>query len=341
MFVNIFKAAVDAFDVVTLTDTINTMTYRPGLVSSMGLFSPTPVSVLTVSMEAKGDLLYWVPPSPRGGPGMTMDKNKRNLRAISIPHFQIDDSIMAEEVQGVRAYGTEDQLEVFSTKISERQGLAVNSMAYTEEAAMLGAIKGVVTYADASTLDLFNFFGVTQETPIDFDLDNANPADGVLRQLCMGIRRQLGGILDGIPFGGIVALCGDTFFDQLIKHPEVRETYKGWSDAAVLRTAYVGNGAGGSWAEFEIFGIRFINYRGTADVGIATGECHMFPTGVPNLFRSYYAPADYIETVNTMGQRLYSKMWEMPNGKGVNLEVQTNALHICQRPRVLLKGTNT
>jgi hypothetical protein len=29
---------------------------------------------------------------------------------------------------------------------------------------------------------------------------------------------------------------------------------------------------------------------------------------VPGLFRTYYAPADYIETVNTIGQRLYVKL---------------------------------
>lgn len=338
---NIFKAATDAFDVATLTDAINSMEYVPGLVSSMGLFNTTPVPVTTISLEQRGDLIKWVPPTPRGSAGVTFDKQKRNLRAITIPHFQIDDAVMAEEVQGVRAYGTEDQLEVIGAKIAERQEIALNSIAYTEEAAMLGAIKGIVTYADATTLDLFDFMSVSQETTINFDLDNATPVDGALRELCMGIRRQMGGILGGIPFQGITALCGDTFFDQLIKHQEVRETYKGWAEAATLRTAYIGNGAAGSWGSFDIFGINFINYRGTTDVTIAATDCHMFPTGVPNLFRSYYAPADYLETVNTMGQQLYSKSWEMPNGKGINLEVQTNALHLCTRPRVLLKGINT
>jgi len=32
---------------------------------------------------------------------------------------------------------------------------------------------------------------------------------------------------------------------------------------------------------------------------------------VPGLFRTVYAPADYIETVNTQGQRLYGKQYEM------------------------------
>ncbi len=67
----------------------------------------------------------------------------------------------------------------------------------------------------------------------------------------------------------------------------------------------------------------------------------MFPIGVPGLFRTVYAPADYIETVNTQGQRLYGKQWEMQNGKGVNLEFQMNALQYCTRPRVLIPAKRT
>ncbi|MFM8745984.1 MAG: major capsid protein, partial [Aestuariivirga sp.] len=58
--------------------------------------------------------------------------------------------------------------------------------------------------------------------------------------------------------------------------------------------------------------------------------------GVPGLFKTLYAPADYIETVNRPGQRLYAKQWQKPNDKGVNVEFQMNALHYCTRPRVLM-----
>ena len=92
---------------------------------------------------------------------------------------------------------------------------------------------------------------------------------------------------------------------------------------------------------FEFGGITWMNYRGGQNVGIDTDKCHLVPSGVPGLFRTVYAPADYIETVNTPGQRLYGKQWEMQNGKGVNLEFQMNALHYCTRPRVLIPAKRT
>ena len=98
------------------------------------------------------------------------------------------------------------------------------------------------------------------------------------------------------------------------------------------------NGFHGS---FDFGGITWANYKGGGTIGIDTNKCHLFPTGVPGLFRTVYGPADYIETVNTPGQRLYAKQWEMMNGKGVNLEFQMNALHYCTRPRVLIPGKRT
>jgi hypothetical protein len=59
------------------------------------------------------------------------------------------------------------------------------------------------------------------------------------------------------------------------------------------------------------------------------------------LFRTVYAPADYIETVNTIGLPRYAKQYPMPNDKGISLEMQMNALNYCTRPRVLIKGKTT
>jgi hypothetical protein len=153
----------------------------------------------------------------------------------------------------------------------------------------------------------------------------------------------MAGILEGISFSGIHAFCGDAFFDDLIAHTEVRASYLQQQEASQLRTGYIDNGAGGSYGSFNFGGITWENYRGKVGSTdfIHTDKCHLFPVGVPGLFRTYYAPADYVETVNTMGRRLYGKMYAMPNGKGVHYDVQMNALSICTRPKTLLLGKRT
>lgn len=332
----------DAFSVTNLTDAINEISFVPGRIGELGLFSTSSVDTTTIAVEKKGDILVLVPPTPRGGPGTTVDKEKRNLRSLIIPHFEINDAIYAEEVQNVRAFGQERALQTVMQKVAERNAMHVNSFGATEEYARMGAVQGIVVYADGSSLNLFQEFGVTQEAEIDFDLDNANPAEGVLRKKCAGVTRKMTGLLGGIPFAGIHAFCGDDFFDDLLAHKEVRETYKGWNQAQILRESYIGPNRS-TYGIFEFGGIIWENYRGAVGqtTFIDSNKCHLFPFGVPGLFRTAYAPADYEETVNTMGERLYERQYPMTNGKGRHLDVQMNALQYCTRPKVLLKGKRT
>ena len=255
----------------------------------------------------------------------------------------MDDAIYADEVQQVRAFGQEVAVERLQQKIADRAAEASQFFALTEEYHRLNILKtGQLLDADGSVLfDYFTEFGESQQAVVDFDLDNAGATDGALRKKCAGVIRQMANILDGLPYTSVIALCGDAFFDDLIAHQEVRDTYKGYADAASLRNAYINSGNSGIYGAFEFGGITWMNYRGGQNVGIETDKCHLVPMGVPGLFRTVYASADYIETVNTPGQRLYGKQYEMPNGKGVNLEFQMNALQYCTRPRVLIPAKRT
>lgn len=334
---DIFKSN-PAFGVIPLTDAINNVKFVPGRIGQLGLFSTSSVATTSIGIESKGGILTLVAPSPRGGPGQTIEKSGRNLRMLAIPHFEINDAVMAEEVQGVRAFGSETNVEMLMEKIAERDVIHTQSLEATTEYARIGAIKGVVTYADGSTLNLFSEFGVNQETEIAFNI--ANMKEGAFREKCSKIYRQVAGILEGIPFSGIHAFCGDGFFDDLLKNEEIRATYLASEEAKELRAGYINNGQTGSFGTFTFGGIVWENYRGY--VGntsfIDTDKCHLFPTGAPGLFRTVYAPADYIETVNTKGRRFYQKQYPMQNDKGINLDTQMNELNYCTRPKVLLKG---
>jgi hypothetical protein len=329
---DIFKS--DAFSVTSLTDAINAIPYVPtGLAP---LFQETSVMTLTVAIENKEGVLTLVPPTPRGGPGTTIQKRNRSMLDIRVPHFERNDAVMAEEVQGVRAWGSETVLETVQGYVAQRLAEHSQDFETTAEYHRIGAVKGIVTYADGSTLDLFNLFGVSQETEVDFDLDNATPAAGALRKKCDTVVRLIAANLGGVPYSGVRAEVGDAFWDDLIAHKEVRETYLNQAQAAELRN-------GTLYQDFGFGGITWRNYRGA--VGgtsfVNTDKAHLYPTGVPGMFRCVYAPADYMETVNTPGQRLYVKQYEMPNGKGIHLDVQTNALHYATRPKALIKGKRT
>jgi hypothetical protein len=136
----------DAFGVVPLSLAINNLKFVPGFVSSRGIFSEIAIATTAVAIEEHNNILTLVAPSPRGGPGHTMPKPRRTMRMLGVPHFEINDAIMAEEVQGVRPFGQETGTDAVMTKVGERNQIAGQSRAYTQEHAR-SAIKGR-TYAD-------------------------------------------------------------------------------------------------------------------------------------------------------------------------------------------------
>jgi hypothetical protein len=330
----------DGFGVVPLSLAINNLKFVPGFISSKGLFTETAIATTSVAIEEKNNVLTLIAPSPRGAPGTTLPKPRRAMRMLGVPHFEINDAIMAEEVQGVRPFGQETGTEAVMTKVGERMQTAGQSLEYTQEHARVGAIKGIITYADGTVLNLFIEYGLTPPAAINFPF-SVTPPTGAVRQTCQLVIRTMGNNLDGVMFSGIEAICGDTFFDALIMSPEVRATYLNQVGASELRTSYVS--AGQAWGSFEFGGILWTNYRGYAAGSpmVETGAAYFYPTGVPNLFASVYAPADYVETVNTMGLPRYVKQYQMPNDKGIHIDTQMNVLNFCSRPLALLKGSYT
>lgn len=329
----------DAFGVISLTDAINKVEYLPGQVLGLGIFQEQGIATTSVMIEERDGVLYLVDNTKRGAPAKQNETGKRRARSLLLPHLPVEDKVMADQVQGVRAFGVTNETETVQGVINERLATMSNSLDATTEHLALGAVKGTILDADGSTViyDLFSEFGVTQETEVDFDLDNASPAGGALRKTCAGILRKMSKNLGAATVKGAHCYCGEAFFDDLIAHTEVRATYLQQQEAAELRGGYFGE-------KFTFGGITFEEYRGS--IGgvdfIGTDKCHVFPVGVNGLFKLYYGPANYAETVNTIGLPKYAK--QAPDArfnKFVDLEAQSNPLPICTRPKALMKGKRT
>ncbi len=341
--------AGDAFSVVEMTDQINKLPFAPGRLGIVIPWNERGVSTTSIMIEEQAGLLKMVNPTGRGGPGETKEKQRRTGRILAIPHYQRDDGVWADEVQNVREFGQEQSVRTVQGVVNGRMAEHTTDMDVTLEYQRLGAIKGIIVNADTTTMyNLFTEFGVTAQTEVDFDLDNASPASGALRKKCAGVVRTIMNALGGTPVIGIHAICGDAFFDDLIAHPEVVLSYRNTPMAEVLRQGYVYPNNLLIYGAFEFGGIVWENYRGAigeteSSAGtafVATDKCHIFPMG-GDLFRTVYAPADYVETVNTIGRPRYAKQFPMPNDKGITLEMQMNALSYCRRPRALVPGRRT
>ena len=199
----------------------------------------------------------------------------------------------------------------------------------------MGALKGQILDADGSTIyDLFSEFGLSQET-IGFDLANANSD---IKGHCYNLLTAIEDKLQGEFMTGVHVLCSPEFFRALTTHKEVKTAYTNWQQGIML-ISDVRSG-------FTYTGVTFEEYRGQASDGngtvrkfIAPGEAHAFPLGTVDTFGTYFAPADFNETVNTLGQSLYAKQEPRKFERGTDLHTQSNPLPMCHRPGVLVKLT--
>ncbi len=329
----------DAFSLVTLTDSINNMPFVPGRVGQLGLFIERGVPTTSVMIEEKDGVLSLIESTLRGAPAKQNINNKRRARSLVIPHIAEEDTILADEVQNVRAFGSEDTLEGVQSVVNDRLATMAMKHDATLEHLRIGAIKGQILDADGTTIlyDLFDEFGVSQQAEVDFDLDNNAPTPGAVRKKCHDVVRKVEDELGVAPYDHIHCFCSPEFFDDLVSHPEVTEAYNRFQEGSFLR-------AGFARKSFVYADIVFEEYRGK--VGsvdfIAANKAHFFPVGVPGLFRQYNAPADFVETVNTIGLPRYAKQAvDTDFGRWVRLHTQSNPLPVCIKPRTLIKGKRT
>lgn len=330
-----------AFEMAELTEAINMVPHQPAYLKDLGLFQSRPIRTLKATIEEKNNTLALISTAGRGTTKDVRSRPTRNLRDFRVPHVPYFAEVLADDVQSIRAFGSETELEAVMDVVNDVfVDMRVDHEA-TQEWHRIGAIQGQVLDADATTV-IFNYFtefGLS-ETNITFDMGAGN-AD--MKLLAQQVTRTMSTNLGMTPFNRIVAICGDRFFDALINHATVASGYERWQGSLFFRTTQLGPSYNADMSGFEFGNITWVNYRGqVGDVTfIADDVCRFVPIGVPGLFLEVLAPADFMDTVNTRGKEFYASREFLPHNKGVELHTQSNILYIPTRPGALIKGTAT
>lgn len=330
----------DGFSLMSMTAAINDIPEVPTLIGGLGIFEEDGVDTTVIAIEKQDESLTLVGSTPRGGPGESVGGESRTLRDFRVPHFQRNDSVLADEVQNVRAFGTENVLQTVQSRVNQKMMRHTRSFDFTVENLRLGAIKGLVLDKDGSTLfDLSSEFGLNEPAAVNFELDQTTTN---VRDKTRQVLDTIEDALEGFQARRVYGIAGDDFFAALIDHTSVKTTYQNWEASVALRSD--------PRMPFEFGGISWVRYhtkpkakaarnQQTNNEMIAAGSTRFVAAGVPELFITRYAPADYEETVNTMGLPRYARQYAMPNGKGRLLEMQTNVICLCTKPNSLASAT--
>lgn len=322
----------DAFSLVSLSARANAADYTPSQLGDLGIFESDGITTTTAAIEYTEGRIALIEPTLRGGAGESTGDDDRKIVPFEVPHIQRDDAVLADEVQNIRAFGSEAEVETVLSRVDRKVAKHLRDLDVTLEHTRVGAIKGLVLSKKGRTItDTWTKFAVAEPAAFVMGLDSDATQ---LRGKCLDLISAQEDALDEA-YTGAHALCGRDFWRALIEHKAVRETYLNTQQAAELRGAVADS--------FEFGGVTWHRYRTgakatAANAGapfIAATEARFVFAGVPGLFLTRFAPADYEETVNTLGLPRYVKQYAMRNGKGRHLEVQSNPLSICTKPSTL------
>lgn len=325
-----------AFSMTSLTGAVDKIDYKPQLLGELGIFEPMPVRTRNVFVDRREGGLTLIPTSPVGAAPAELAGDDRDAVSLRVPRLAKSFTLYAHEVAGIRAYGSENELEQVQAEYMRRFARVRSDMELTHEFHRLGALQGKLLDADGSSV-IYNYyteFGVSEPSAVDFELDDATTD---VRGKCNALVRSMARSAKGAFTSGttVHALAGDAFYDALTSHAKVEQTYLNWAAAADLRQ-------GNAFGSFQFGGITWHNYRGTDDnstVAVATNEAKFFPVGASGVFKKAMAPEEFVPFIGSAGQDVYAiNITDRDRQQWVKGELYSNPLYFCQRPDVLRKG---
>lgn len=323
----------NAFTQTEIAAAINVIPNNYGRLNQLGLFPVRGVTGSVIAIEEANGSLGLIPTSAIGGPGLVGSENKRKVRTFNVPRIVYDEHVATADVDRVRTFGGDARANM-ATLLNGRLGTARSKHDITLEWHRMGALKGQILDADGTTVltDLYTEFGITAKS-VDFVLGTAGTD---VREKCMEVVRHIEDNLLGDSMTNVHALVAPEFLDKFVKHASVKAAFQGYQEAAQRLGGDLRRG-------FTFGGITFEEYRAqAAGVGgvkrfIAAGDGHAFPIGTSSTFATLVAPADFNESVNTLGQVYYAKVLPAKFDRGYDVHTQANPLPMCMRPGVLVR----
>ncbi|GGF56667.1 minor capsid protein E [Azorhizobium oxalatiphilum] len=334
---DVFNA--NAFGVVELQEEIvEKVDYKPQLLGQLGIFEPVYSRSRAIGVAEKDRQMTLIPTSETGAPPEELVPKGSSVKLFQAVRLAKGSTVYAIELAGVAALPFDVQTKEVTEEVSDRTGQIIDDLELTWEHMRFGAIQGRVLDADNTTV-LVNWYtewGIAEPAEINFALGTATTD---VRKLCRDVGRTMQKAAKGLwtPSTRIGALCGDTFFDQLVNHPQIKETKLGTEKAPLLENIE-------GYSAIEIENITFINYRGTDDgstIAIGSDKVRFFPIGARGAFKVGFAPANEFKPyLNQRGREFYGLLLADTSGREAwdRVELYSYPLFIATRPEMLLRG---
>lgn len=338
----LIRSPLNNFDVVDLTSAVRNMPIQWGTFNQLGIFSEEGVASDTVMFEETTMDGALIVDRVRGEKNLVSKDPTRKLHTFAVPHFPLDDHISPKDLQNKSAYDNFNEVEQLDAVRMRKLDRMRQNHDWTLNKARAQALFSGTAYAPNGTIvqDWNAEFGVTR-TSVDFSFGTSSgQVLAAIEQVIQAVQDGMGG--NGV-FDGIIAPVDTAFFNALIKHPSVVQTYQYQQNVQAGLDPIRGRlAAGGSplprGREFYYGGITFRevrdSYNGSKIVTAAEGVA--VPQG-SDMFKTYFSPAERFGLVNTQGEKMYAFEQAASNGTKIDIETESNHISALLRPQAVVR----
>ena len=339
----ITRSYANAFELQDYTQELALVPTKWSLLNDVGLFGAESVTNNTVTFEEQNQTLALITDQYRGAKPRANSDDVRKLHAYSLAHFPIADAVKPEDIQGKRAYGSQDAAESEAAVVARKIARMSRAMDDTLELARFRTLATLQVWAPNGTIS-GNFatdFGITQKS-VNFVLGTAT-TDVVAK-----VEEVIAHIQDnaqGTSVSGVVFYCSPEWFSAFIGHAKIQAafTYFSATEGQMIQRNRAGGNNMSLYRQFSYAGATFVEVRGS--IGgtklVPTGEAIAIPTGTDGVFQTYFGPGNKLDLVNTLGEPRYVWAYRDPKGQGIDLEGEMNFINVIRQPALVVRATNT
>ena len=309
-----------------------------GMVAQKGIFRSDSINTTHVRVQEVNGVLSLIPSQPRGSESNKNVSGNRRFHYVEIPHFPLNDQILATDVQDVVDFDTGEMSDSVVEAVARSLADQRNKHAITLEHLLCTALNGKVLDADGSVLvNYFTQFGVTPKV-IDIALSSSTLD---VRGKTFEVTRHIEDNLLGDVMNETLVLASPAFFDAFVGHKNVEKAFVNTTTAQNMVGGDVRTG-------FKFGSITLVEYRGKADgIGgvrnfIPENKALAIPLGTQNTFELWYGPPVLNGVTNANRKASigpYALTTTDTKGRFVDVDTELNCLPLVRRPGVLVELT--
>lgn len=316
--------------IVDMTTAIERIPFKPGLLSSLGLYRGVGVASDAVTFDVRQNTMAVLDDHLRNVAQKNgMEDVPYDIHTLAIPSYPIVNSIGREKLAGIRGFGSEAEQAVAAAVSEELERQSERHDVHYEHLAALMTMKGQIDTTHYGTIDAATEFGVTRPTQ--------SITDGqVAADLRAAQSKSKAGLMNGGRTQGYIVFAGADLFEAIVSSTDVETAWQfaQGSQMNPLRNelGVVGNG----YTMFRFGNTDIILYEdtfqdkaGNTITPLDAGEGVMVPR--TELGRAFFGPASTLSGLGSIGSRRFASTYRDPRDRYIEVESEQNVLVLAEQ----------